>query len=214
MSQVIRVATIAIVVAQVAACRGSDPQEGASSCLPGSSRVPGPSCTTSQVALVVDGVADEWAGDPNLDYGLPASCCADGDPGSLHVGRDGDAALGLLMPTVGGPITNGSADYVVLLRRSELDLAKEPGDQQLELHVLPTGVQVFLNGLPIYGVPIDLAFGPQAIELRVPTRAIPFAGSAIIYTEILVDGVPRNAPVFAEKACWDPNAIGDECHLL
>lgn len=198
-------------IALLAACRGDDPYSGGfggESCLAGSYRDPGPGCTAAPLAtVVIDGRADEWQ-DERLLYPHSASCCTEGDPYAVYVGLDGAGGVAFLIPMIGAAITDGTAIYTIEMRRPGM-LFGEVGNVYFELEITPAYAQPYLNGVPVYGIPVEWAFGPGGLEIRLPLDALPYPGESIFagYVYVLSGGAyyQRNPPAFASLFCWDPN---------
>lgn len=198
-------------------CRGDDPYAGVfgnGACLPGYVRVPGGACVTPGGSFTVDGLGDDWADSEKYVFHA-TSCCTDGDAGSLQAAVDNLGNLVLYLDVVGTPVTDGSVLYNVLFRRPDMFYG-EDGNQYFNVFFDGTSARLQLNGLEVYGVPIEAAVGADGVEMRVPIAALPMPGAAIIAPETYVraaDGsyLQRDEPEFDDILCWDPTAPEDHC---
>jgi len=192
----------------IAACKGDDPYAGGAggnACLDGSYRDPGPGCTVAPLAdVTVDGHADEWT-DERVRYPFSASCCGNGDPGELFIARTNDgASLAMFMPIIGAALTDVGHNYVVHFRRYGTTY-DQPGAISAEVVMSSSQGFMRINGIPVYGIPIEYAFGPDGLELRVPLDALPYPGSAYVDARLVkaIGGQVIDEALFTSQLCWN-----------
>jgi hypothetical protein len=163
-------------------------------------RDPGPGCSVPVADVVVDGDPAEWADVPVVD--CPE--CADGTAAQLRALRTPDGRLAMFVGARGAPMIDAGHSYLL-----ELAPLREPS-YWIDIFVQPNEPpDIQLDGLPITGWPVDVAFGATGIELAMPTAMLPYQGAVNGYgvlgtidsTGAWTAAQPTSAFV---TACWDP----------
>jgi hypothetical protein len=185
----------------LAACdRGSFGGTPPGFCPTNNVRDPGPGCSVPVADVVVDGDPAEWANVPVVD--CPE--CASGTAAQLRALRTPDGRLALFLDARDAPMADPKHSYLI-----ELQPLREP-TYWLDIFIKQAEApELELDGLPISGWPVDVAYGASGIELAMPTAMLPYQGAVDGYaalgtidtTGVWTAAQPTSAFV---TACWDP----------
>lgn len=217
------------ILAAVLLCGGlgcSDPFEGAggrdTSCLTWHVRDPGPACTIPKLAASIDGQTSEWEREDLTKIKVCEGCgrwvkgctCRGGDVARVQFARVSDEEVAFRLITHGAPITNGTVQYALALRRNDLT-ATSPFNYQTVVAVTGDKAVFHLNGTAVEGFPLKYAFSKDGLELRLPQKFLPYDG-AMFFDVILL--IPQASTLtihqytrFSIKVCWDAESASDPC---
>jgi hypothetical protein len=181
----------------------SDPD----ACWLGNQREGAGACLLPELAATIDGDGAEWEASDVLRR---RSCfdCPAGDVDYYQVAREGADAVVLRAVTHGAPVADGSATYIVGFRPLVDPQAETLRAYAFEL--LFGGDRIDARMKPWFeftGLPIEVAWGADGYEVRLPVEVLPFEGAAWFNTGI-ADGTPGNS---LGKICWAAAATDDRC---